>query len=278
MDLVLYRLYRLTPEEREEIDSVDVGGSRWRPRSSPCWRVRGRLATRWAPPRPGGAVYLAGAPLLIAHRGGAGLAPENTLRGLRARDRWWRADLLELDVQPTRDGEAVVFHDATLDRTTDGSGPVVAHTLAELRELDAGYHFRARRIGRDPFRGTGVRISTLGRCSTRSPGAVNVEIKDGRAQEGCWRAIRGPARRTGCWWRRVAAPTAPASTTTPAPSAHREEELRAFYAAFLPARAADLPPPVRRPADAGAYGGRQVLTPAWCARRTPATSPCTSGR
>src|SRR5205085_4445303 len=70
--------------------------------------------------------YLAGAPLLIAHRGGSALAPENTLAAFRRALAWWRTDLLEIDVRPTRDGDAVVIHDATVDRTTDGSGPVSA--------------------------------------------------------------------------------------------------------------------------------------------------------
>src|SRR5512140_3306235 len=84
---------------------------------------------------------LAGAPLLVAHRGGGGLAPENTLPAfLSARDDWG-ADMIELDVHLTADGQVVVIHDPTVDRTTDGSGPVATKTLAELRELDAGYRF-----------------------------------------------------------------------------------------------------------------------------------------
>ncbi|HYW05502.1 MAG TPA: glycerophosphodiester phosphodiesterase family protein, partial [Longimicrobium sp.] len=95
-----------------------------------------------APPRSRpGHRYLAGAPLLIAHRGGSGLAPENTLFAFRRALSWWKADLLEIDVQPTRDGDAVVIHDPTVDRTTDGSGRVDALTVRELAELDAGYRF-----------------------------------------------------------------------------------------------------------------------------------------
>lgn len=72
----------------------------------------------------------------------------------------WRADMLELDVRLSRDGEVVVIHDATLDRTTDGSGPVRERTWAELRELDAGHRF-VDASGRTPFRGGGVRIPRL---------------------------------------------------------------------------------------------------------------------
>jgi glycerophosphoryl diester phosphodiesterase len=128
--------------------------------------------------------YFAGAPLLIAHRGGAALAPENTLLAFRRALQWWRADLLELDVHPTRDGEAVVIHDATLERTTDGAGAVAAHTLAEIQQLDAGYRFSPDGGRSFPFRGREVRVPTLLEVLRAFPGVrVNAEIKDGRVQE-----------------------------------------------------------------------------------------------
>jgi glycerophosphoryl diester phosphodiesterase len=74
---------------------------------------------------------------VIGHRGASGKFPENTVLAFRealARG----ADALELDVRVSRDGAAMVIHDATLDRTTDGSGPVVELALEELRTLDAG--------------------------------------------------------------------------------------------------------------------------------------------
>src|SRR5581483_11287602 len=74
-------------------------------------------------------------PLVFAHRGGSALAPENTLaafdRGLAA-----GADGLELDVRLSRDAIVVVHHDALLNRTTRGSGPVGARTAAELAGLE----------------------------------------------------------------------------------------------------------------------------------------------
>lgn len=76
-------------------------------------------------------------PLVIAHRGGAGLAPENTLTAFRQAVKLG-ADAIELDVQLSRDGQVVVIHDERLERTTDGTGWVGDHTLAELRRLDAG--------------------------------------------------------------------------------------------------------------------------------------------
>lgn len=143
-------------------------------------------------PRPG-APYLAGAPLLIAHRGGSALAPENTLLAFERALAWWGADVLELDVQPTSDGEIVVFHDATLDRTTDGTGPVAAQSLAAIRQLDAGFRFTSDGVD-FPFRDRGIRVSTLTEVLEAFPGVrVNIEIKDGRAQERVWESIRETA-------------------------------------------------------------------------------------
>lgn len=75
---------------------------------------------------------------LIAHRGGPRYAPENTLAAF-AHATEAGADMLECDVQMTADGEPVIIHDETLDRTTDGAGWVKDKTLAELRGLDAGF-------------------------------------------------------------------------------------------------------------------------------------------
>lgn len=142
--------------------------------------------------------YFAGAPLLIAHRGGAGLAPENTLLACERAVRWWGADLLEVDVQPTRDGHAVVIHDSRLDRTTDGSGRVARHSLAEIRRVDAGARFTPDRGRSFPFRGRGLRVPTLDELLDALPGArVNVEVKDARAQDAVERAVHraGAGRR-----------------------------------------------------------------------------------
>jgi len=99
-------------------------------------------------------------PLFFAHRGGSLLAPENTLtafdRGVAL-----GADALELDLQTTRDGQIMVIHDSTVDRTTDGTGPVAAFTADELRALDAGYRFTTDGGATYPFRG---RASRSRRC------------------------------------------------------------------------------------------------------------------
>jgi glycerophosphoryl diester phosphodiesterase len=75
--------------------------------------------------------------LRIAHRGASHDYPENTLLAFR-RAIEMGVDYLEVDVQVTREGELVVMHDETLERTTNGSGFVHEHTLAQIRELDAG--------------------------------------------------------------------------------------------------------------------------------------------
>jgi glycerophosphoryl diester phosphodiesterase len=72
--------------------------------------------------------------LLAAHRGGALLWPENSLLAFRNAIALG-ADFIEFDVHPSKDGELVVVHDPTLDRTTSGSGPVKDRTLAELKAL-----------------------------------------------------------------------------------------------------------------------------------------------
>ncbi|WP_210462114.1 glycerophosphodiester phosphodiesterase [Rufibacter roseolus] len=74
---------------------------------------------------------------VIAHRGAAGLAPENTLAAVK-KGLETQADYIEVDVHQSKDGEVVVIHDPTVDRTTNGTGRVADLTLAELKKLDAG--------------------------------------------------------------------------------------------------------------------------------------------
>jgi len=74
---------------------------------------------------------------IASHRGGAESAPENTLPAIRhALDAGF--DYVEIDLVLTRDGVPVLMHDATVDRTTDGTGAVADLTLAQIRDLDAG--------------------------------------------------------------------------------------------------------------------------------------------
>ena len=77
---------------------------------------------------------------VIGHRGAVASAPENTLAGLRAASQLGAA-MVEFDVQLSRDGIAVLMHDATVDRTTDGTGAVADLALTDLAKLDAGTRF-----------------------------------------------------------------------------------------------------------------------------------------
>jgi glycerophosphoryl diester phosphodiesterase len=74
---------------------------------------------------------------IMGHRGAPAYEPENTLRSIR-RALEMGVAAVEVDVQLTRDGQLAVIHDETVDRTTDGSGPVKTFTLADLKRLDAG--------------------------------------------------------------------------------------------------------------------------------------------
>jgi len=134
-----------------------------------------RFAT--AHPRPDKPYLASDRPLVMAHRGASGLAPENTLVAFqKALD--LGADVLELDVHATKDGEIVVIHDETVDRTTDGRGAVKDFTLEELKRLDAGYHFTPDGGVTYPYRGRGITIPTLKEVFAAFPQArINIEIK-----------------------------------------------------------------------------------------------------
>ncbi len=110
--------------------------------------------------------------LVVAHRGFSGDAPENTLAAFqKAVDSG--SDMMELDVHLSKDGDVVVIHDAQLERTTNGQGRIIDHTLQELKQLDAGSKFSPRFIGE--------RIPTLKEALDLAQGkiGVNIEIKNG---------------------------------------------------------------------------------------------------
>ena len=99
-------------------------------------------------------------PRVIAHRGGRGLWPENTLFAFQhAVD--LGVDALELDVRSSADGELVILHDERVDRTTNGEGRVQDLSWAELRELDAGYNWTTNAGETYPYRDREIRIPSL---------------------------------------------------------------------------------------------------------------------
>jgi len=110
-------------------------------------------------------------PPIIGHRGAAALAPENTLASFRAAAALG-CRMVEFDVRLSADGVPVVFHDATLDRTTDGAGPVAARTLTDLKRLDSGRWFSPAFAG-EPIP---TLAETLALCLELGL-AVNIEIK-----------------------------------------------------------------------------------------------------
>jgi glycerophosphoryl diester phosphodiesterase len=77
----------------------------------------------------------------IAHRGWSGVAPENTLSAFKHALKCPTADVIECDIQLTKDGKIVVIHDFSLDRTSNGTGPVFEHTYEELLQYDFGSWF-----------------------------------------------------------------------------------------------------------------------------------------
>lgn len=85
-------------------------------------------------------------PLKIGHRGAAGYCPENTFSSFK-KALELGADYLELDIQMTKDGELVVIHDSTVNRTTNGKGRVKDLTLREIQSLDAGSWFHSNFAG-----------------------------------------------------------------------------------------------------------------------------------
>ena len=116
-------------------------------------------------------------PLVIAHQGGDGIWPGNTLFAFQnAAD--LGADVLEMDLHITSDGVLVLMHDETVDRTTDGTGEIEAMTLDELKQLDAGYDWTPDEGASFPFRGQGITVPTLEEVFTAFPEyRMTIEIK-----------------------------------------------------------------------------------------------------
>lgn len=129
-------------------------------------------------------------PLVVAHRGSSGSAPENTMAAFRMAVEEG-VDMIELDIRMTKDFELVVHHDADLRRTTNGSGFIWEKTLDELKYLDAGSWYSRKFAGE--------RIPTLREVIDLLPANINLNIEvksDGDVRRGisfedaCIRVIR----------------------------------------------------------------------------------------
>ncbi len=121
--------------------------------------------------------------MLYAHRGSTLLAPENTIPAFDIALKYG-ADVMEIDVRLSRDGEVIVIHDERVDRTCNARGRVLDMGLAELKKLDAGYHFTDME-GRS-YRGNGTQLLTLADLFDLLPHtAINVDIKD-NSKDAAW--------------------------------------------------------------------------------------------
>ncbi|HMA37178.1 MAG TPA: glycerophosphodiester phosphodiesterase family protein [Chloroflexia bacterium] len=122
----------------------------------------------------------------VAHRGGAATAPENTLAAFRAA---LAAGIVtwELDVQLTRDSALVVFHDETLDRTSNGQGPLAGRLLADLQQLDAGAWFGPQWQG-EPIP-TLEAVIALARTAPNGGARLLIEIKSPHLYPGIERRL-----------------------------------------------------------------------------------------
>ncbi len=143
-------------------------------------------------PRPAHDYYagFGGATVVLAHGGGQGLWPDNTLAAFEG-SAALGADVLELDVHRDADGVFRVIHDATVDRTTEGTGAVADLTGNQLEGLDDGYYWTPTGPSAGAaeadyrYRGAGATIPTLAEVLERFPDkAVNVEIKETVASAG----------------------------------------------------------------------------------------------
>lgn len=117
---------------------------------------------------------------VIAHRGGQGLGPENTLAAFQLSIEKG-ANVLEMDVRSTSDGHLIALHDNTVDRTTDGSGPINKMSLIQVKKLDAGYYWSNDAGENFPFRNQGITVPTLPEVFEAVDGTpLIIEIKEDR--------------------------------------------------------------------------------------------------
>jgi glycerophosphoryl diester phosphodiesterase len=209
---------------------------------------------------------------VIGHRGAAAHAPENTIVSFE-RAVADGADAIEFDVHVSADGHAVVIHDPTLERTTDGTGAVAALTLERIRAADAGARF-TRGGAAFPYRGQGVRVPSLSEVLDRFPALpMLIEIKTPAASQ----AVRVTLERHGAAPRCVVgsfdhAALAPFREAPWHASASQRDMQRMiahvllafslgaarYEALAIPTHWRGLPLPIGRIARAASGGGRPV--------------------
>jgi glycerophosphoryl diester phosphodiesterase len=114
---------------------------------------------------------------VIAHRGGKGEAPDETLFAF-ANAKQLGVDVLEMDIRVTRDGELVLMHNPTVRATTNGWLPVRCYRLEELQKLDAAYKWNPNGLPKPPHRGGGIIVPTFRQVLEQFRDMrMNIEIK-----------------------------------------------------------------------------------------------------
>jgi glycerophosphoryl diester phosphodiesterase len=146
---------------------------------------------------------------VIGHRGNRAHAPENTLASFEEAVALG-VDAVEFDLRVSRGGVVMVFHDETLERTTDAAGPLADRTAAELGRVDAGANFTADGGRTFPWRGRGVTVSTFDAVVESLPRALPfiIELKTPAATE----PVRTAIARHGIAGRVIVAGFDPATT------------------------------------------------------------------
>ncbi|HSJ37208.1 MAG TPA: glycerophosphodiester phosphodiesterase [Planococcus sp. (in: firmicutes)] len=149
------------------IAAVAVGAAAW----------AGSKALATAQPRPQKVALEYERPMILAHRGGSALAPENSMAAFK-KAASFGVDGFEIDIRLTSDEELIVFHDEFVDRTTDGAGKVSDLTLEKLRTFDLGYHFENLE-GQNSYREKNEKIVTLHELLKEFPEMyINIDMKD----------------------------------------------------------------------------------------------------
>ena len=208
-------------------------------------------------------------PLVFAHQGGEGIRPSNTLLAFRHAVELG-ADVLDTDMHMTKDGALVLMHDETVDRTTNGQGAIRDLTLAQIKQLDAGYRFTTDNGQTYPYRGQGITVPALEELFQAFPDKrYGVEIKQtppeiavpfcalirrygmqGKILISSFRQANMDAFRREC-------PEVATSAT--------EDEVRVFYALSLLGLSAAYTPGYHSLQVPESSGGIHVLTPRFIA-------------